>query len=77
MVHWDGKLLPDICGREVVDRLPIIVSGKGVEQLLGAPKLLSGTGTAIANAVFDTLEDWTLSPKVKGMYFLPSVHFLL
>ena len=35
VVHWDGKTLPDITGSEQVDRLPVLVSGFQVEQLLG------------------------------------------
>ena len=27
VVHWDGKMLPDITGSARVDRLPILVSG--------------------------------------------------
>lgn len=38
IVHWDGKLLTDITGTESVDRLPIILTLCGVEQLLGVPK---------------------------------------
>ena len=33
-VHWDGKLMQDLCGKDHVDRLPIIVTGFGVCQLL-------------------------------------------
>ena len=36
-VHWDGKMLPDITRNEIVDRLPILVSGDGVDQLLTVP----------------------------------------
>ncbi|KAF0708425.1 Uncharacterized protein FWK35_00031509, partial [Aphis craccivora] len=52
-VHWDGKILPDITGKDNVDRLPILVSGDGVSKLLSVPKLESGTGEAISNAVID------------------------
>jgi hypothetical protein len=38
-IHWDGKLLRYFTGKEVVDRLPVIVAGAGVNQLLGVPKL--------------------------------------
>jgi len=32
LLHWDGKLLPDISGSaEKVDRIAIIVTGEGVE----------------------------------------------
>lgn len=44
VLHWDGKLLPNICGKEKVDRLPVIVSFDETTQLLGVPKLESGTG---------------------------------
>ena len=33
--QWDGKLLEDLTTREHIDRLPIIISGVGVVQLLG------------------------------------------
>lgn len=46
VVHWDGKLLPDITGKQKVDRLPVIVTGLETEQLLGVPKITSGTGEA-------------------------------
>lgn len=36
-VHWDSKLLPDLVGREKVDRLPVIITGIDAECLLGAP----------------------------------------
>jgi len=34
-VHWDGKLMPDLTGRDNVDRLPILVSTMGETKLLG------------------------------------------
>lgn len=68
-IHWDGKMLEDITGREMVDRLPILVSGEGVEQILAAPKLLRGTGEATACAVYDTANEWQISDKVKFMCF--------
>ena len=37
----------DIFGNDVVNRLPIIASGFGVDQLLEVPKLLSSTGESI------------------------------
>ena len=58
MVHWDGKLLPDLTGKDLVDCLPIIVSGADVQQLLGVPKLPGGTGELMANAIHTTLEQW-------------------
>lgn len=69
IVHWDGKLLPAITGREKVDRLPVIVTGTDVEQLLGVPKLGSGTGQEQANAVLACLKEWNLQSKVSGLCF--------
>lgn len=68
-VHWDGKMCEDICGHEIVDRLPILVSGQGVDQLLGIPKLSRGTGEATAAAVFETIMSWNLSDNIKCMSF--------
>ena len=36
-VRWDGKLMPSLTNGEVVDRLPILVSGEGLCKLLAAP----------------------------------------
>ncbi|KAK2706392.1 hypothetical protein QYM36_016436 [Artemia franciscana] len=58
VVHWDGKLIPDLIGKEKVDCLPVLVSGKEVLQLLTVAKLPSGTGEAQASAVFGAIEDW-------------------
>lgn len=44
VLHWDGKLLPDIVsGVEKVDRVAIIVSGGGHEKLLAVPAITKGT----------------------------------
>lgn len=67
-VHWDGKMLPDLIGKKV-DRLAIIVSGYNTMKLLGAPKLLAGTGEAQASAVFNLLEEWQISHLVQAICF--------
>lgn len=69
VVHWDGTLLPALSGKELVDRLPVIVSGEIEDKLLGVPKLQSGTGEAQASAVFKILNDWHIADKVIGMTF--------
>jgi hypothetical protein len=68
-VHWDGKILEDITGNEVVDRLPVLISGSGENQLLSVPKIDHGTGKDSANAVHQAVSDWNLTDKVKGMCF--------
>lgn len=69
MVHWDGKLLPEITGRDKVDRLPIVVTQEDTEQLLAVPKLSSGTGNSIATNVFEQLNQWQLLDKVQAACF--------
>lgn len=57
-ILWEHKMIEDISGHETVDRLPIIVSGKGIDQLLLVPKLPCGTGDSSASAVYETLLAW-------------------
>ncbi|CAH0552594.1 unnamed protein product [Brassicogethes aeneus] len=57
-IHWDGKMIEDISGHEIVDRLPIIV-----------PKLSCGTGDSAASAVYETLLTWGLDDQIKCMSF--------
>ncbi|XP_062557953.1 uncharacterized protein LOC134222819 [Armigeres subalbatus] len=67
VVHWDGKLLPDLTdggSGQLVDRLPVIISGKVTEQLLGAPKIETGTGASQAEAVYKCLVDWSVQGNV-------------
>ena len=68
-VHWDGKLMEDLTSKEHVDRLPVLISGVGVEQLLGVPKLSSGTGEAQAAAVISCLEKWDITDQVAALCF--------
>jgi len=69
VVHWDGKLLPDLTGKEKVDRLPVLVSGKGISQLFTVAKLPSGTGEAQADAVFEAVSEWGLADSIRAMCF--------
>ena len=57
IVHWDGKLIPNLTGTETVDRLPVLMKSNGQSQLLEVPKLPSGTGEAKAKAIFSILKD--------------------
>ncbi|KAK0051716.1 DNA repair protein RAD51 3 [Biomphalaria pfeifferi] len=68
-VHWDGKLLEDLTTREHVDRLPILISGVGCEQLLAVPKLSSGTGESQATAVVNEIKQWGIEKQseLKGI----------
>lgn len=67
-VHWDGKILPqDDASRG--DRFAILVTGQGVEKLLGMLRLPVGTGEAVATAVYESLEDWGMCDQVVAMCF--------
>ena len=65
--HWDGKLLQDLCGKDHVDRLPIIVTGFGVCQLLKVSKMVGGKGINQVSAVVQALEEWSVQERVIGM----------
>ncbi|XP_039968786.1 uncharacterized protein LOC120780593 [Bactrocera tryoni] len=69
VVHWDGKVLPDLIGKIKVERIAVLVSYNGESKFLGAPKLISATGENIATAVFDTLSKWNILDRVEGMSF--------
>jgi len=53
VLNWDEELMEDLTGDQKVNRLPIVVSGSGVEQLLAIPKLSAGTGQAMAHAMME------------------------
>lgn len=61
--------MKDLTTNEYVDRLPVLVSGGGEIQLLGVPKMGSGTGEAQASAVLSCLNDWGICDRVQGLCF--------
>lgn len=69
VLHWDGKLLPEITNGEKVDRLPIIVSQRDTEQLLSVPKLSNGCGDQIAAVVSEQIQKWQLTEKIQAVCF--------
>lgn len=69
VLHWDGKLLPRVDGDGKIDRLPIIVTGLGTEQLLGAPALDTGKGVDMATAIIQTTNEWSVTANVKALCF--------
>ena len=44
-------MMSDMSGRDIVDRLPVVISGLGVDQLLCVPKIATGTGENIVTSV--------------------------
>jgi len=72
VVHWDGKLLPDVTGSaSLIDRLPVLVTSAvdGDSKLLGVSALLSGTGRDTAEAVLQQLKSWQCDSVIIGMCF--------
>ena len=69
VVHWDGKLLADLTGKNKVDRFPVILSAPGVCQIIGVPKLSEETGEAQASAVARLLDEWGVTDRVAAMCF--------
>lgn len=69
VLHWDGKMMEDLTGEQKIDRIAIIVSGCGIDQILRIPKLVSGTGQATADAVIDVVSDWGIKDRVKAISF--------
>lgn len=67
VLHWDGKLLPALTGIEKVDRLAILVTFEGKEQLLGVPEIASSSGEEQALAVFEAIEKWGITDKVQAL----------
>lgn len=47
----------------------MLISGAGVEQLLGVPKLQSGTGEAQASAILRCLEEWGVEHQIAALCF--------
>ena len=73
VVHWDGKLLPDVTGEEGsnVDRLPVLLTSleDGSNKLLAVLKLASGSGKAACDAIMQELTSWECTSHVIGTCF--------
>ena len=67
MLHWDGKLLPDLTGVRKVYRLAIIVTFLGKEQLLGVPHIPTSSGEEQAMAVQQAVDKWGITDKIKAL----------
>lgn len=67
VLHWDGKLLPTLTGVEKVDRLAIIVTFQGKEQLLGVPEIPTSSGEDQAMSVYQAVEKWGINDKIQAL----------
>src|SRR5688572_20473914 len=59
--------MEDLTSTEHIDRLPILISGVGVKQLLGVPRLPTGTTEAQATDAIMSLEEWGIMDRVAGL----------
>lgn len=67
-VHWDGKILPTLNVRDSgIDRLPIVLTSKNQDLLIGIPKLEKSTGKEQANAIYHALENWGVTDIVQAL----------
>ena len=60
--------MAELTGSDHVDRLPVLVSGNGVSQLLSVARS-TGTGEDQARAVVEALEEWGLTDRIVGLSF--------
>ncbi|XP_076064446.1 uncharacterized protein LOC143038792 [Oratosquilla oratoria] len=67
-VHWDGKLMPALTNGEVLDRLPILVSGEGVLKLLAAP-VTDGKAEPTATTIINVIKEWSLQERIAALCF--------
>ena len=51
-------MMSGIFGRDIVDRLLVVVSRLRVDLLLCIPKIATGTGENMATSVCDAIEYW-------------------
>jgi len=73
--HWDSKFLTDITGKSNIDRLPVVATALGIEQLLGVTGLTSGRGSEISSVVYEILLEWSLEDKIQGMIVVTTASY--
>ena len=67
VLHWDGKLLPDLTGVQRIYRLAIIVTLLCMEQLLlGVPNIPTSSGEEQAMVVQQADDKWGITDKIQA-----------
>lgn len=62
-------MMPELTGKEKVERIAILVSYNGTSKFIGAPKVNPSTGANIAAAVHNKLNEWGIADRIKGISF--------
>ncbi|KAK3920709.1 Aspartate--tRNA ligase [Frankliniella fusca] len=69
-VHWDGIKVDPLVGstrRKAVERLPVVVTGQDIDQLLGAHVIRSSSGDHSAAEVVSCLHKWECADDVVAL----------
>ena len=67
-LHWDGKMMPSLTNEGNVDRLPILVSGEGVQKILAAP-ITDGRAEPTASTIHSVISEWAISDRIRALCF--------
>jgi hypothetical protein len=67
VLYWDGKLLPNLVGKNVIDKLTIVISSGDTEQILGIPALNNATAIEQAEAIYNILIEWNIQNSIKTL----------
>lgn len=67
VIHWDGKMLPNLVKRKVSDRLPVLITNGDIEKLLRIPELENATGAAQADAILEVVDDWGFYESIEAL----------
>lgn len=66
-IHWNGKLLLAVASKDMVGRLPIIITSGDMEQILKIPELQDTNGKELATTIYETLQELGLTETVKAI----------
>ena len=75
ILHWDGKLFPDIKRKTKLDRIAILVQFNSQNKLIGVPKMEHGTGEAHAKAYLQILRQCKVDHPVRDLIFACYIHY--
>lgn len=63
ILNWDGKPMPFL-----TNRMPIIISGEGVEKILAVP-ITDGKAELMTNTIHSVISDWAISDRIRALCF--------
>lgn len=54
VLRWDGKLTPNVVGKNIIDRLSIVISIGDTQKILAIPVLKKATTNEQAKVIYKT-----------------------